>query len=159
MKLMTIFHGSHLYIVFSDFMSTIIAYAKKYSWSAVAAFDMRHRASLARTSINFLAIDHILISTVLDSTAVILNAQRCRRCRSLDHVDNECPFPATESSVTTPETSKSTHRNSQPEVCNNFNSLKCAFSDCKRAHVCRVCKGELPHPLCLKSGNCAKAPS
>ena len=160
-KLMTTFHGSHLYIVFSDYMSTIMAYAKKYSWSAVSAFDMRHRASLARTSINFLAIDHILVSTVLDSTAVKLNAQRCRRCRSLDHFENECPFPSPASPASAPKTRTATRTatpNPQTEVCNNFNNLKCAFSNCKRAHICRVCKGELPHPLCIKSGNCARAP-
>ncbi len=68
-------------------------YEKQYHWNAVQAFDMQHRASLSRKSVNFTKVDFTLQAQV-DATAIKKGAPRCHRCRSADHHVPECPFPS-----------------------------------------------------------------
>ncbi len=78
----------------SDYRTLITKYDKRYHWNAVQAFDMQHRASLSRKSVNFMEVDFTLQAQVLDATAIKTGAPRCHRCRSFDHNVRECPFPA-----------------------------------------------------------------
>ncbi len=70
----------NLYKSMSDYRTLITKYEKRYHWNAVQAFDMQHRASLSRKSVNFREVDFTLQSQVLDATAIKIGAPRCHRC-------------------------------------------------------------------------------
>lgn len=132
----------------------------KYMWQAVYTYDMRFRAKLAATrSLEFNTIDTDLFVTILDSTAVKQNVQRCYRCKSYDHTVHECPFPpeypvaketkapkAKWNQKSTSSIEKWFH-NGQ-EICNNWQQGRCTFPSCKRAHVCKGCRGDEPFYKC-----------
>ena len=137
----------------------------KYQWHAVSNYDIRFRTELAKTrSFNFDVLDTTLFTTILDATAVKFSAKTCLRCKSYDHFVSNCPFPSDSAITTSPSDIKSQRSNNkrgsqvQPwyhngnEGCNNFQTGNCNFTSCKRAHVCRECKG--PEPM-FKCKSCA----
>ena len=149
-RLMTRYHGLHeVYEQMADYRTFISECDRKYAWSAVAAYDIRHRAKLSRKSVNFSNVDISLQAQLLDASSVKTNAPRCYRCRSFQHNVAECPFPQSAT-----QKSASQKADKKKEVCRNFNNLKCVISNCPRQHVCKSCGGELPYELCLKSGPC-----
>ncbi len=126
---------------------------------------MRHRLSLSSHSVQSDTIDSILFSSIMDPTMVKTTATRCYHCKSLDHTIGECPFPSSASMPSTPfnKTGRGHHATaqwyqtstiSQPKVYNNFNNLCCVLTSCKRIHVCRSCRVDLPYELCIKQGHC-----
>lgn len=132
----------------------------KYNWHAVYTYDMRFRANLATTkSFAFQTVDTELFVTILDSTAVKQNAQRCFRCKSFEHGVGECPFPAEHSLAKEAKTAKSFTSTKQgntfekfyhngQEICINFQQGRCSFAQCKRAHVCKGCRSNEPQSKC-----------
>ena len=153
-KLMIMFHGLDLYSVLADYKMLIMQFDRKYLWTSVAMFDVKHRVSLSRKSVEFTKVDTNLVTTTFDSTTVKTSATRCHRCKSFDHIVGECPFPAPAQKTQRPEKTQFAPKTSA-EVCNNFNTLRCVFSNCKRLHVCKACRGDLPYELCIKQGKCA----
>ena len=158
-KLMISVHGVALHEIMCDYRTFIMEANKKYLWSSVFMYDQRHRARLGalltlNERLNFSSPSQDLISTVLDATAVKPNAQRCQRCKSYDHSVGLCPFPEVKSS--SQAQSKVKTQNSSQEICLNFNREKCNTSNCPRKHVCKQCRGPLPHTRCILSGHCSK---
>ena len=152
-RLMINYHRSfELYEHMSEYRSFICNCDRKYMWSAITAYDIRHRAQLSRKSVEFSVLNVSLQAQLLDASAIRNNVSRCLRCKSFDHQVNECPF-----SQTAPRTTAVAPQKKKPEICRNFNSLKCVTTDCPRRHVCRSCFGELPFDLCTKTGPCSNS--
>jgi hypothetical protein len=147
-RLMMNYHRTFdLYEYMSDYRAFICEIDRKYVWSAIAAYDIRHRAQLSRKSVEFCKPNLSLQAQLLDSSALRTNVPRCYRCRSFQHSVSECPFPQGAPRLA-PQKKKT-------EICRNFNNLKCVVSNCSRKHVCKGCYGELPFELCSKNGPCS----
>ena len=108
----------------------------KCQWTNVYDYDVKFRSKLARE-----APDTGLFVTVSDATTVKAE-KACYSCHSTQHTAGNCPFPATE---TTLEVHKKAGQSSCQkryckgiEVCNNYQSGRCQYSSCRRAHICRV---------------------
>ena len=131
----------------------------KYVWQAVYCYDVSFRAGLgANRSFEFHSVDTDLFVTILDSTAVKPNATRCYGCRSFDHIIQNCPFP------TDNQVEKNSQKNQNfkaksnqkydrwfhngVEGCNNWQYDRCTFPNCKRANVCKGCRGHEPFSKC-----------
>ncbi len=160
---MVMFHGIFVYDQMSRYRNKIMEFDKKYTWNAIAILDMRHRYDLGKKSVAFSCIDPGLRNNILDATAVKV-APRCPRCYSYDHVSvSQCPFPAGGAhqiqgpQKVAPKKSTGQVKEVSNEICNNFNLLRCVFSNCRRRHVCKACKGDLPYNLCIKDGPCSQS--
>lgn len=145
----------HLYNNLSTYRRFIQSMDRKYNWPAVYSYDLRFRTYLARhQSCGYHMQNNDLVVSILDATAIKTDLSRCFRCKSVDHVIQECPFPAYKVQVETPQ--KKEKRNttqfrwyhSGKEGCNNFNYGKCNFPQCARAHVCKGCRGTEPYCTC-----------
>ena len=159
-KLMISVHGVALHEIMCDYRTFIMEANKKYLWSSVFMYDQRHRARLGallslNERLNFSSPSQDLISTILDATAVKPNAQRCQRCKSYDHNVSICPFPEVKGSSQAQGKTKT--QNTSQEICLNFNREKCNSNSCPRKHICKQCRGPLPHTRCQISGHCSKS--
>ena len=132
---------------------------RKFNWSAVYAYDIRHRSTCAcKKSLCFSKVDVNLYTTVMDATSIKKGAAQCYRCKSFDHLVQECPFQASAPMEANPKEGSKVQRNRQTpdrwyhnnqEGCNNFQFGKCTFGQsCKRAHVWKQCKGPDPYYKC-----------
>ena len=146
----------HIYANLSSYRRFIQASDRKYNWHAVLSYDLRYRTDLARTrSFNYSKLNNDLVVSILDATAVKSDLHRCYRCRSVEHVVQECPFPAAHKMETNSKEKKS-YKQFKPwyhqgkEGCNNFNYGKCNFSQCNRAHVCKGCRSADPFIKCAQ---------
>ncbi len=134
-KFMVKYVGFHVHEHMADYYLFMLESEKKFAWSAIFVFDYRHRLNLSiKCSINdrlaYACMDPMLLSTVLDVTAIKPNATKCSCCKAYDHLVSRCPFP--EMTKSAPGT----------EVCQNVNKEICRFREtCFRKHVCRVCGG------------------
>ncbi len=153
--------GWNLHKSMSDYRTLITKYEKRYHWNAVQAFDMQHRATLSRKSVNFMKVDFTLQVQVLDATEIKTVAPKCHRCRSFDHHVRECPFLVPHPQIMQAKNTWQSKPkiNNAKEVCRNFNQLRCVFRDCIRSHICFSFGGDLPHLLCFKQGTCATTQS
>lgn len=142
------YYGYHAYLNMSKYILHILSCSKKYMWSTVYIYDVRHRMAVAKAkSFDFALIDSNLLNTTLDATAVRPNASRCRRCMSYDHIESDgCPFPSGAGTVTARKT-----KTVSQEVCNNFNEERCNFQGCRRRHVCKFCGSSQPYKRCSQS--------
>ena len=129
----------------------------KFMWHATYSYDCRFRAKLAQAhSFQYDQIDYDLYITIFDTTAVRRNAKTCFRCKSLEHSVQDCPFPSRNPMEENKKGQKGKtserwfHNNT--EGCNNYQSGKCVFPGCKRAHVCRQCRGSDPFYKCATCG-------
>ena len=146
-------HNPSLYAGFAKYRQFIQSCDRKYRWSSVYAYDIRNRSNLAQIkSFDFHTIDTDLFVTTLDATAIKYDAKQCFRCKAYDHMIGECPFPEINSMEKTKkaETNKiiSKWYHEGNEGCNNFQTGSCRYPQCKRAHVCRTCKGPEPEYKC-----------
>ena len=155
-KLMIKFHGIQLYDTMWDYRKFICECERKFNWSAVALYDIRHRAKLSRKSVEFAKVDSDLQAQILDSTAIKVGAPRCFRCSDFSHTAGECPFPTGAARKATPPKAKKVDSNA---ICRNYNSLRCVLTSCPRRHICKSCQGDLPYDLCVKSGPCSAPPT
>ena len=144
-----------LYNNLSTYRRFIQSMDRKYIWPAVYSYDMRFRTELARKqSFGYNIQNNDLVVSILDATAVKADINRCFRCKSVDHVIQECPFPALKVQVETAQkkekrsTAQFRWYHAGKEGCNNFNYGKCHFSQCTRAHVCKSCRGTEPYVTC-----------
>ena len=142
----------------------------KYYWQAVYTYDLCIRVKHgAMKSFRFNEIDTDLFVTVLDSTAVKQNAVRCLRCKGYDHLVQDCPFQMEYQVEKAQKYAKGKEApgkrvssqekwfHNKQEGCNNWQYERCQFgTSCKRAHVCKGCKGQnltpnAPHVISAKS--------
>ena len=142
-------YGYNVYKNMSKYIIHILNCSRKYNWQNVLVYDMSHRKDVAKSNtFGFAAINSDLRNTILDATAVKVNATRCRRCLSYDHDSvEECPFPGRAAAATARKTGKSVEH----EVCNNFNEERCRFAGCRRRHVCKFCHSPMPYRRCTQS--------
>ena len=130
---------------------------RKYRWSAIYSYDLRFRAELARTrSWKFGTISSDLVVSILDATAIKSDVLRCFRCRSTEHIVQECPFPATmeaSKKITTKTTRSPGAQHYGQEICANFNLRRCTYPSCRRAHVCQNCRSAKPYAECRCNPN------
>lgn len=141
----------------AEYRNFILDCSTKYQWESVALFDIKHRVKLsASRSFNFGTIDHTLFITTFDAST-IKKRGACFRCKRTDHLVKNCPF--LEEMQTAPQPSatvkqSNTYQQSPfsvfngKEICNKFQDAKCFYPECKRAHVCRICKGPAPYSRC-----------
>ena len=159
----------HRYGEMAKYRCVIHQASRKFIWSAVYAYDFRFRQESARVGgRRFDILDHSLYTTTLDATALRKDAKQCFRSKSFNHETRECPFhPA--SALETPAQKKSpsnpqgTYRPAQPwklekwfhvncEGCNLFQRHACnPGTGCKRAHVCKACRGHHALADCTQS--------
>ena len=147
---------------------------KKYIWPAVMMYDIQFRMKCATYNMPLNTTDVELSCTILDATAV-KQVKRCFRCGSPDHQAAECTFPAPASLEKDPRQKKTAAvmagRGSSTqaagssqqgrvraplhdgkEICLKFNSGNCTFQQCRRAHVCKDCRGNHPATRCGAAG-------
>ena len=137
-----------LYLCMLEYRQLIQSCDLKYQWSAVHAYDCRFRAKLGETcSFQFNSVQNDLFVIIFDATAVKRNIRACHRCKSLDHLANNCPFPPSNTLEEKKMPAKSKGESffhQGVEICNNYQSGRCRFPSCRRAHVCQKCRGQTP---------------
>ena len=121
-----------------------IQYAdRKYYWSVIYAYDVKYRLARGEQySLNFSTAVGDLYGSCFDAAALKPDALRCKRCKSTNHMVVECPFPMGEA------TYQDRWYHGNQEGCNNWNASKCTYPQCKRAHVCKGCRGPQPILYC-----------
>ncbi|KAK3739498.1 hypothetical protein QZH41_005056 [Actinostola sp. cb2023] len=153
--------SKYSYTDLAKYRSVIHSASRKFRWSAVYAYDIRFRSKLAAGEIaSFGTIDHTLYTTTLDATALRPDAKQCFRCKAYDHEARDCPFrpqdPAAKTPETTPRATEAWKRDQWThegkEGCNLYQRKACHMgAQCRRAHVCKTCKGSHPLADCPKS--------
>jgi len=132
---------------------------RKFRWKTVYDFDVQFRMSLSGTTGRLDHIDSTLYTTILDSSAVCKEGISCQRCKSGHHLVRDCSFRAKQ---TVEETKAPTKAGSAAdqwkyakwfhnniEGCNLFQRRVCQQGkECKRAHVCKACRGDHPMADC-----------
>lgn len=150
-------HSPNLYHQLVKYRQFIQQCDCKYKWCATYTYDCRFRAKLAETrSFSYDTIDSDLYVVIFDASAVRRDARVCYRCKSSHHVVQDCPFPAPATLETPKITQKASQAGGRPERwyhngqegCHNYQYGKCRFPACKRAHVCRQCRGPEPYNKC-----------
>jgi len=149
---------------------SIIQHAnRKFRWSAVYDYDVRFRKSLSTGQLDI--VDTTLYSTLLDSSSVRKESLHCQRCGSQHHLVRDCSFRPKSSVEANQATKKSsggqtadqTDRrttwkfekwfDNNKEGCNLYQRRACQQgSNCKRAHVCKACRGNHAMADCTLSG-------
>jgi hypothetical protein len=155
------------FIEFSNYRQIMHRAQKQYIWPAVYTFDNYHRSALATSIQGRLdQIDPALYAQVLNATAVKPN-QGCFKCKAPDHQAKHCQFGnEAESRLPSHQPFRGKgrswsegglqgygHVQTDSDICNNYNRNACYYRQCKRAHVCKVCKGSHPVTHCTRSGN------
>jgi hypothetical protein len=151
---------------FSLYRQIIHRAAKSFTWSAVAAFDVRHRMQVATTpGKKFQEIDVALYAQVLNSTVAKIQGA-CYSCGANDHMARNCPFAADlpqqqrgppfrnkdrPASVGSGQGRFGPRQDESAEICNNWNREACNYRMCKRLHICKVCRGNHPSTRCPRS--------
>ncbi|KAK3734535.1 hypothetical protein QZH41_010386 [Actinostola sp. cb2023] len=140
--------SKYSYTDLAKYRSVIHSASRKLRWSAVYAYDIRFRSKLASGEIvSFGTIDHILYTTTLDATALRSDAKQCFRCKAYDHEARDCPFRPQDTAW---KRDQWTHDGK--EGCNLYQRKACHMgAQCRRAHVCKTCKGSHPLADCPKS--------
>ena len=140
---------------------------RKFRWPFVYMFDVQTRTRAAsRNDIRLDVLDTTLYTTILDASALRAHPKQCTRCKSFNHLVRDCPFLAQEKPQ---EAAKPAGTRSQfsganapdswkfdkwftatgQESCNLYQRKRCNLDDaCKRAHVCKACRGDHPKADC-----------
>ena len=138
---------------------------RKFRWPCVYMFDVQTRTRAAsRKDIRLDVLDTTLYTTILDASALRAHPKQCTRCKSFDHLVRDCPFLAQEepqeaakptgtssqfSGASAPDSWKFDKWFTGQEGCNLYQRKWCNLSDaCKRAHVCKACRGDHPKADC-----------
>ena len=152
-----------LYSKLCQYRMSIQKASRKYNWYAVMTYDKRFRTKLAETrSFSYDTVDSMAYVSTLDAAAVRTDAKQCHRCKSLDHLVSDCPFPPEPTMAKDPRRKESSWRQKpKPETwyfnskegCNNWQFDNCRYPGCKRAHVCKGCRGPVPLTRCSTCNN------
>ena len=159
-ELVVVAEHLHLHKKFVEYREIIQNCDKNFRWSAVHLYDTRLRLRRAETkSFDFDVVDTTLYATIFDTTAVKRAGKQCLRCKSYDHHVSDCPYPeeyqvAENNSQTARKKSRDTRDrwfHNGVEGCDNYQSERsCSYPGCKRAHVCRYCRGPDPYNRCSR---------
>ena len=141
--------------------------SRRFRWSCVYVYDVKTRLSVAsRRDVNarFDEIDTTLYATTLDASALRVGGKQCHRCKSYDHEVKDCTFLASDALEKNKEkphgkTAQSHGNNAWKfdkwfdnngkEGCNLYQRKACsAGANCKRAHICKACRGDHPQADC-----------
>lgn len=120
---------------------------QRFKVAHVLSYDYKHRHKLgACRSLDFARVNYDVYLECFDVTA-LRSTNRCARCGSAEHDNNECPFrPAAASSE---NLQKRATRAGSSEVCRMFQDGKCRFGKrCHRRHVCATCGGNEGNANC-----------
>ena len=141
---------SSRYADMSRYRDFIQKCARKFIWYAIHAYDCRFRAQVASgaNKMSLADTDSDLYTSVFDITTIRRDIRTCHRCKSRDHLVNDCPFPAAEQTEAAPKGYTKPPRFKLRETCINFNSGRCRFPSCRRTHVCNTCGGPEPAYRC-----------
>ena len=142
--------GGHDFLKMAHHRSLIQMCNRKYLWSSIYTYDVKFRMAKSEyLSVDFSTPVGDLYTTCFDATAIKPSVSRCLCCKSMEHHVTDCPFPARET-MEKEKARDTTPRwfHNQVEGCNNFNAGRCTYSGCRRAHVCRGCKGPQPQHSC-----------
>ena len=151
---------------------------RKFCWSPIYMFDIHSRMAYASKvsrdpHARLDILDTTLYATVLDASALRPHPRQCSRCKSFDHLVRDCTFPAPDQMEETSPAHKPSGygRNisgnrpfgdqlsawkyakwfspSGQEGCNLFQRKTCyQGANCKRAHICKTCRGDHPEADC-----------
>ena len=146
---------------------------RKFRWSSVYIFDIHSRVAYAKklqhdSGARLDILDTTLYATVLDASALRPHPRQCTRCKSFDHMVRDCAFPAsdqmeetlTQNAFGIGPRNPFIHQNptwkyakwyspSGQEGCNLFQRKACYQGpQCKRAHICKTCRGDHPEAGC-----------
>ena len=142
-----------MYKELSHYRQIIQRANRKFRWNSVYDFDVQFRLSLSHCPGKFDQIDTTLYTTILDSSAVRKDGSSCQRCKSDHHLVRDCPFRARSALEESKGAKKADSAADQwkfekwyhhsTEGCNLFQRRACQKGkECKRAHVCKACRGE-----------------
>ncbi|KAK3739968.1 hypothetical protein QZH41_009484, partial [Actinostola sp. cb2023] len=141
---------------------------RKFRWSAVYDYDTQFRKSLddIAPSGQLDIVDTTLYSTILDSSSVRKEGLTCQRCKSENHLVRDClfrPKSTLEENKTTKKASSGQADNNwnferwfanNKQGCNLYQRRACQQgAECKRAHVCKACRGNHSLADCKLSAN------
>jgi len=144
---------------------------RKFRWPSVYLFDVQtrvHAASRKDAQARLDVLDTTLYTTILDASALRLHPKQCTRCKSFDHLVRDCPFLAQEkpqeaaSGPSKPSVTGTSATDTWKlqkwftaagqEGCNLYQRKWCNLGEaCKRAHVCKACRGDHPQADCPRS--------
>jgi hypothetical protein len=82
---------SEVHSSMADYFIFILESDKKYSWSAIAILDFKHRLSLGKKGnfadlLAFEVVDPLMLLTVLDASSLKPNAIKCKHCSGYDYM-------------------------------------------------------------------------
>jgi hypothetical protein len=159
-----------LYLSLTDYRLFIQGCDALYHWSAVSAYDQRHRHRQSLThSFEFQTCSTDIYISTLNATTIRPNPKTCYGCGSIDHNMKDCPFskqpvknsnpkrnqnyPSAPPKLTqnfTPRSDAQAYGESRQVVCFNWNQGRCSSVACWRTHVCSGCGGPEPHITCSR---------
>ena len=155
-KLLSEYHGLEVYLKIADYKTQILDFSKVYTWEAVQAFDSKHRRDLNRRSIDFCDLNHNTVTTKLNAAslkATKLNPQATNDNKGGNSKSNQS-FNKNNGNNTGKRFNNG--NGGQTPICQYYNQSRCAFSNCRKLHICYVCKGDAPYSVCSRYGNCSK---
>ena len=139
---------------------------RKFRWANVYMFDIQSRmkAATRRQNPQLHILDTTLYTTMLDASALRPHPRQCSRCKSFDHLVRDCAFLETETLEEVKSQQKATTKgkptgnqstshtqwkfdkwfsSTGKEGCNLYQRNLCTHgANCKRAHICKACRGE-----------------
>ena len=152
--------NGHNYAQLAHHRATIQYANRKYYWSVIYAYDVKYRLARGEQhSFDFSQAVGDLYGSCFEAAELKPYAPRCKRCKSTNHMIAECPFPTGEAMEKKPAQTTYQDRwyHGHQEGCNNWNAAKCFYSACKRAHVCKGCRGPQPMLHCTTCQQFPKA--
>jgi hypothetical protein len=159
-----------LYLNLTDYRLFVQNCDALYHWSAVSAYDQRHRHRLSLThSLDFQTCSTDIYICTLNASTIRPNPKACYVCGSIDHNMKDCPFskqqpkPNTQKrnqpyqpnqpklmSNFTPRSDAQAYGEGRQVVCFNWNQGRCNSVVCWCTHVCSGCGGVEPRISCSR---------
>jgi hypothetical protein len=156
------------YLNLTDYRLFIQGCDALYHWTAVSAYDQRHRHRHSLThSLDFQTCSTDIYICTLNASTIRPNLKACYSGGSIDHNMKDCPFskqtgkpqsqkrpsnfqPNTAKTMSnfTPRSDAHAYGESRLVVCFNWNQGHCSSVACWRTHVCSRCGGPEPRITC-----------
>ena len=147
-KLLTLYHGIEVYKIINEYRELITDLSKQHPWPAVYVWDIKNRHRISGKSIAFNEFEPTKFATHFIAACSRQDGNICKLCYSHDHPTDICPYRDA------PGLADKLYDNR--ETCFNYNYKVCRYRRCNKAHVCKVCRGPLPHSECQYYGPCGR---